>query len=469
MIGLSALALTATGCKDWLDINENPNYVAEVSESALLPTGIMLTAARVGYEYELVGYFWAQFAVQDKNTNQYLTVMQCNLNNQSSWFYQPWRQAYYAILPALKEIIENCEGDDTKLNYVLMAKTMTAYNYLLLNSAFDGVPMSEALQGEENLMPNYDSGEDVYTQVCELLEEVLAMDPDVAAAAEAVNPASANDMLFGGDTDNWFKFANTLYLKMLIRDFDTNKSKIQSLLANSNGFGFLDTEDAAFDHFSDAADKSNPLYESDRRQLNTTLNMMCCSDILNVLSSNDPRLSEYYEDYFGVGEITGSPYGTQSNYDAWRVKLAATDPVYFASIAEAYFLQAEAYARLNDAANAQACYEAGITASFNRWGLGASAAEFIAGDYAFQSGSVEEMVEQIINQKWASAVRTQTWDAWFDLNRTGYPKRGEVLTDYSGVLSSGYPVRFMYPYVSTDYNSNAPAVKEMNEKMWWHK
>lgn len=467
-IGLSVLALTATSCKDWLDINDNPNYVAEVSESSLLPTGITLTAARVGYEYELLGYFWAHFAVQCQNNNQYNTIMENQLTNSSSYFGQPWRQAYYAILPTLNDVLSKCEGDEGKLNYVLMAKTMIAFNYHMLASCFEQIPISQALQGEANLTPEYDSAADVQKQIVDLLAEIVAMDPEKAADAEAVNPTTSADMLFGGDTDNWLKFANTLYLKMLMRDFNANKTAIQSVLQSP--LGLLDKADAAFAHFSDSADKSNPLYESDRRQLNTNANMGACSDILKVLSANDPRLTEYFDNPSSLGpEAMGVPYGTKANsYANWRVKLGATDPVCFASIAEAEFLQAEAYARLNDAAKARQHYEAGIAASFARWGHADKAAAFIAGDYAFRSGTAEEMVEQIICQKWAASVRVQTWNAWWDINRTGYPAFNKVLTAYFGT-ANGHPVRFMYSTYSSDYNPNTPAVKQLDEKMWWHK
>ena len=468
MACLSLLTLAvSTGCGEWLDINDNPNYVSEVSESSLLPTGIMLTAARVGYEYTLVGYFWAHYAVQCDNNNQYNDLQDNNLTNQSSYFYNPWRQAYYAILPTLKDVVNKCEGDETKLNYTMMAKTMTAFNYHMLASSYERAVVSEALQGEANLTPNYDSAEDTYKSVLAMLAEVVAMDVDAVWEAEDTNPTGPNDMLFEGDIDNWFKFANTLYLKMLMRDFDTNKSTIQSVLASE--LGFLDDADAAFDHFADAADKSNPLYESDRRQLNTNANMGACSDIQNVLSADDPRLLEYYDN---PNNLPLTSMGVAYNVDAkstenWRVKLAATDPVFFSSVAEAEFLQAEAYARLGDAAQAQAHYEEGIYASFDRWGLDGT--EFVEGDYAFKAGDTESMVEQIINQKWAAACRTQTWDAWWDINRTGYPQFGKVLTAYSGTLEEGYPRRFLFTYLSSDYNPNAPAVVGLNVKQWWHK
>lgn len=291
------------------------------------------------------------------------------------------------------------------------------------------------------------------------------MDPDDVAADELLNVSASSDMVFGGDTDAWFQFVNTLYLKILMRDFNANKAEIQTLLAEDN---FL-AEDAAFDNFLDQADKSNPLYESDRRQLNTTNNIRCCSDILNVLSATDPRLKYFYDNNPG-GVVAGSPYGTTGDPSATsRLALYATEPVYFGTVDEAEFLKAEAYARLNDATNAQASYEAGLAAAFDRVGLGAAADTFIEGAYAFVPGTAEAMVEQIINQKWASNVHGMPIESWFDLNRTGYPTRGTTITDDHGVLTSGYPQRFLYSKTSADYNPNSPEPEALNVKMWWHK
>jgi hypothetical protein len=93
----------------------------------------------------------------------------------------------------------------------------------------------------------------------------------------------------------------------------------------------------------------------------------------------------------------------------------------------------------------------------------------LAGPYAFKSGSAESMVEQIINHKWASNVRCMPTESWFDLNRTGYPTRGKTITDYHGVLDSGYPQRFLYSKTSATYNVNSPEPVALNVKMWWHK
>lgn len=459
---LAVATVLTTSCKDWLDINTNPNYVADAEASMLLPTVQLYTADKVGYDISLYGSFWSQYVVQCNSTNQYYTIMTNDVTNSS--FTSVWSYFYASTLPRIKEIISKAEAKGGSSNYVLEAKSMLIYNLYLLTSLYDKVAYTEGYLTESQT-PHFDSGENMQQILINLCKEIRSMDPDEVAADELLNVSASSDMVYGGDTDAWFQFVNTLYLKILLRDFNANKAEIQTLLAEDNFLAY----DAAFDNFLDQADKSNPLYESDRRQLNTTNNIRCCSDVLNVLSATDPRLKYFYDNNPG-GVVAGSPYGTTGDPSATsRLALYATEPVYFSTVDEAEFLKAEAYARLNDAANAQDAYEAGVAAAFARVGYAAAAATFIAGDYAFTPGTVDAMVEQIINQKWASNVHGMPIESWFDLNRTGYPTRGTTITDDHGVLTSGYPQRFLYSKTSADYNPNSPEPEALNVKMWWHK
>jgi len=452
-----------SSCSKWLDINTNPNYVADADVNMLLPTIQLMTADKVGYELTLYGSFWSQYVVQNSTTNQYYTIMTNDVTN--STFTSPWSYFYASTLPRIHEVIEKASAAENSSNYVLEGKSMLVYTLYLLTSLYDKVAYSEGYLVESQT-PHFDSGEDMQSIIIALCEEIRAMDADAVAADEAINLSASADMVFGGNTDAWFQFVNTLYLKVLLRDFNTNKTKITNLLAEDN---FL-SMDAAFDNFQDASDKSNPLYESDRRQLNTNANIRCCSDVLNVLSADDPRLLYFYDMNPG-GVVTGGPYGTAADPTLTsRLALYATEPVYFGTVDEAEFLKAEAYARLDDAASAKTAYEAAVTAAFTRVkATKADAAAFLAGDYAFTATTQEEMLEQILTQKWASNVHGEPWESWFDINRTGYPARGTVLTDVSGVLDEGYPVRFIYSKTSADYNPNSPTPEAVNVKMWWHK
>lgn len=466
ILALGAILVT-TSCNKWLDINTNPNYVAEADMSLLLPTVQLMTADKVGYELTLYGSFWSQYVVQCSNTNQYYTIMTNDVTNSS--FTSPWSYFYASILPRIKEVIEKAEEKGDASNYVLEAKAMLVYSLYLLNSLYGDVAYSEGYLVESQT-PHFDSAESMQAILINLCKEVRAMDAAAVAADEANvagSPSANYDMVFGGDTDAWFQFVNTIYLKVLLRDFTANKSEIETLLAEDN---FL-AADAAFDNFKNEADKSNPLYESDRRQLNTTDNIRCCSDVLNVLAASDPRLDYFYDNHPG-GVVKGGPYGTSADpKETSRLALYATEPVYFGTADEALFLKAEAYARLNNATAAAAAYNAAVEAAFTRVGFTAAQADaLIAASYTFVAGTVDSMVEQIISQKWASNVHGLPWESWFDLNRTGYPTRGTTITDNSGILSTGsYPRRFIYSKTSADYNPNSPTPLSVDTKMWWHK
>jgi hypothetical protein len=172
------------------------------------------------------------------------------------------------------------------------------------------------------------------------------------------------------------------------------------------------------------------------------------------------------------------------------------DAVYLISLPESYFLQAEAVARgwSNGTGDDKALYDLGVIAAFNKWSL--SAAAFIApgGKYEYPAaGLFEQKQEAIIMAKWASMVRSQGIESFFETNRTHYPKPatllnnknwtastfspinadyvawkgGEMMYSLSGTTSD-FPRRLLYPATERQRNSNTPAEKPIVTKVWWN-
>ena len=155
---LAMATVLTTSCDDWLDINTNPNYVADAEVSMLLPTVQLYTAEKVGYDINLYGTFWSQYVVQCNTTNQYYTVMTNDVTN--STFTSVWSYFYASTLPRLKEIISKAEEKGGSTNYVLEAKSMLIYNLYLLTSLYDKVAYTEGYLSETQT-PKFDSGEDM--------------------------------------------------------------------------------------------------------------------------------------------------------------------------------------------------------------------------------------------------------------------------------------------------------------------
>lgn len=511
-LGLFLLAFVLSACTNYLDINSDPNYPASASTPLLLSSGTTWSASILGCDIQLVGAYWAQHYSQNNTSQQYNTIDQYNLSNSSTYFTRYWSSIYTGALPDLKLVISQSEAAGT-WNYWMAAKVMTAFDFNMLVSLFEKIPFTEALQGSDNLTPKFDESKAVDAGIIALLDAAIAKKTDASAQVSM----GSKDMVFAGNITKWVQFAKTLKLKILMRDFTTNQAAIQALLTE----GDLLTSDAKMTNFTDQENKSNPLFENDRRKLNTTTNIRASATLVQFLkANNDPRIAAFAEpttQMFQVGATAAAdkiidvpanqkPYYRgldQGTYGITtfssnvfptsvhsRAVLAATDPVYFMSAAESYFLQAEAWARIGDSGKAKTAYETAVKAAFSRWGYDATTFLAAGGAYAFDATSTDTMLNCILMQKWVSSARTDSWNAFFDICRTGIPALGtQTVTDQSRIavinssyvtgtlvpslgsvlLSGQYPHRFLYPKTSSDYNPNTPTVLPLYQKMWWHK
>ncbi len=512
-LGLSLAAVLFTSCTNYLDINKDPNYPVTASTPLLFASGTAWSASVLGADVQLTGAIWAQQYAQNNTSQQYTTIDQYNLANNSSYFSRYWESAYAGALPDLKRAVSQSEKDKD-WNYWLAAKIMTAFNFNMLVSLYEKIPFTEALKGDENLTPKFDDPKVVDAGIIAILDDAIAKKNDAAGMPTSMG---SKDLVFGGDINKWVKFAKTLKLKILMRDFTTNQVAIQALLSE----GDLLVTDAKMTAFTDAENKSNPLYENDRRKLNTTSNIRVSATLVSFLKNyNDPRIAAFCEPttqyikpgatattdslkdvpaslapyYRGVDQGSYGVQALSSNVFpqscSSRAVLAAVDPVYFASAAESYFLQAEAWARIGNVANAKTAYDTAVKAAFSRWGFNGASFVAAGGAYEFKTTDLNSMLNSILMQKWVSSTRTDSWNAFFDICRTGIPALGtQSVTDLTRIanmnpsyvigtltpslgtvlLAGHFPYRFLLPKTSSDYNPNTPAVIPLDTKMWWHK
>ena len=490
LFALLIAGTSLTSCKDYLDVNDNPNYPVTTTMSALLPSACASTISQLGLYGDLMGDMWLQFTTQGNTTNQYNT------------FNGFFTNAYTNTLPDLKDVIAMAEQEEA-WDYWVIAKVLTAYNYHMLADLYEDIPFTEALDQEKYPYPHYDDGRTVvYPGILSLLQEAIDKCPQ--AAEKSSSYIDTYDMFLEGDINKWRKFAKNLKLKVLVRDFEANKQAIQALLDEND---FLE-DNCAFTKFEDATDKGNPLYEYNIRQLNTKVNIRACHTLVEyLLHYDDPRIANLYE-------VTAASNGEGDNSDIYEglpcgskpqtstialvessaYTQAYDDPVYLMNKAEIFFLEAEAYARLGNASAAKEKYDNGVKAAFDRWesttGMGDA---FVAagGAYAFDATSEETMMKCIMTQKWISYAHANALDGVFDRNRTGIPaissaatvrvsdvalqrdltpgyELGTLVAPGSSVLQpTDFPRRLLIPSRSSQYNPNAPVTKNLEEPMWW--
>ncbi|TCZ66527.1 SusD/RagB family nutrient-binding outer membrane lipoprotein [Flaviaesturariibacter aridisoli] len=470
-----AVFLIGTGCKKTLDINQDPNNPAieQGTPTIVFPAGVMSTAGRVGGDMAILGGIWAQYWTQSATANQYKYIDAYNVK--SADFNGAYNELFSGALNDYQFVIRKAR-EQQNWKYLLMGTVMRAYTYQVLVDLYDRVPYSEAFQGLNNLQPRFEDGYTVYQGLLAELDSALATDYRSGSFSERDQKA---DLLFGGDMEKWTQFANTLRLKMFLRMVNKKPAEAEAGIRAlyTAGANFL-SEDAAVTGFSDAPDKSNPMYEYNVRNLNVQTNLRASRTLLTyLLAKGDPRRPAYYTNSTGINQ---GDYATTSTtaQNAGVVIQDPTEPVRFISGAESYFLQAEALERYFGGSGAQALYDRGVQAAFDQ--VGVSAAGFVGGTYAYPSGgSFDQKLEAIITQKWISFFGSHALEGFFEKNRTGYPRTSAVYSDNpayvpgqfvvsrNAVTNGQLPKRLVYPDVERNRNNNTPAEVPITAPVWW--
>ncbi len=476
ILNIVLLAL-GTGCKKITDYNVDPNNPSSSSATPqlLFPSAVMSTAGQVGGEYAINGGLWSEYFTQSAFASQYRTIDAYSMvSSDNNTCYQEMYRSALSDYKKAQDLSETAQD----WRFYLMSTIMKAYTFQVLVDLYDMIPYSEALSGSANLQPKFDDGYTVYEGLLAEINTALSKD----YKSNPLNATDAkSDLVFGGDMDAWERFANTLKLKIYLRMVNAKPQEAQQGIealysANSN---FLESG-AGITSFQDKPNYSNPFFEQNIRRLNTPDNLRASKTFVSWLQAhNDPRIVNY----FGSTNPSTINQGDYSNPDPALGSAAvfvqnATDPVWFISEAESYFMQAEARERYFAGAGAKELYDKAVTTAFAQLGLAPGA--LLAGDYAYPvAGSFDAKLEAIIVQKWASFPGTHDLEGFFERSRTGYPKTspvystdpsyipGQIVYSKNGVTGGLFPKRMLFPNIERSRNINTPAEVPITQKVWW--
>ncbi len=477
---LMILGLTGTACDDFFDINTDPNNAPVSTVELTLPAGLASISYVMSNQFQILGSFWAQHWTQGPAANQYSAIDDYNINEAS--FNGAYIELYSGALNDLNYVSKTAEASGD-WNYFLIAELSKAYTYQLLVDMYDKVPYFDALQGNVNLTPKFDEGQAIYDDLIVKIDNALSKDRTLSS----VRAVGEEDLIFGGDMDQWVKFANTLKLKIYLRQVESREAVaeagIQALL--TSGAEFLDSEDAEMTAFVDVQNFRNPFYET---QIATTgrgyVDVVVSNTLLLYLKDeldgtdtfDDPRIPALFNtpasggsEYIGLlqGDYNTTAFGGADEMS--QPDIGPTHPAVLMSVAESKFLQAEAVERLDG--DGKNLYEEGIEASFDKLGVtGASALYAPGAEYEYTPGDEEAAIEQIITQKWVAMANFQGLEAHLDHRRTGYPNF--FTFPENNVTGDVFPKRLPYP--STELNNNrnqlnaAGGQKQVVSRVWWN-
>lgn len=481
------LSLGAASCRKFFDVNTNPNVAQTATLQTLLPAAQLYLGTAVGADLQIPAGIWAQYWTQAPIANPAYAALDQYAPGPDA-FGTSWKNLYASAENFYQ--VYNYADSQNKTQYRAISLLMRAYTFQILTDGWGDVPFTEALMGQPNngyvVNPKYDSQIVVYRGILAYIDSANALiDP-----LDGVRPGS-DDLIYGGDMTKWKKFSNTLKLKVLMRLADKNplwvKAKLDTLYSTSPQFIGMG-DDAKIGYGSAGR---NPLYtELSSKNMGGTQQLAASKTALDSLrSNNDPRSWLFYKGTVGVKQgayNVSQPlgaYGIPSAYVGGDVMSAASAnaPVNLLTSAESYFLQSEAVARgwVSAGATDEALFQNGIRSSFSYYASqlgqvypsGTAYSDYISfGGYwtVFPNGgTLEEKIRFIITQKWFAMCGNQSFEAWTEWRRTGYPDF--FVQPLNSVLGTEFPQRLLYPVSESTSNGSFPAggVVPVTTKVWW--
>jgi hypothetical protein len=406
-----------------------------------------------------------------------------------------WAGGYNTLFDLHK--VEQKSAEEGKPLYTGIAMIMKAHLFQNLVDIYGNIPYSEAFQPTEFPAPAYDDAATIYADLQVKLDEAIAV---LKTVTEVTTRDKQVDIVYGGDTQLWIKLANTIKLRLLIRQSEVNANptaEVAKIKAEGGVLQSGQTADANPGYVNDNG-KQSPFYGTygllvSGQDANTFFR---ANDyIINVFkTTDDPRIGYFFAEARNptnannpyVGTVYGSDPnaafgGDQTSNIGPGLVRSATQSQWIVTSVESMFLQAEAVARGWDVggpyADAQSAYEAAVTESFKWLGVTnaeTAAAEFMTGPTAVWTNAgatVDEQVRFIVRQKYVALVGINPLEAWNDYRRLGVPD-DVPLSVNTARGNRTIPVRLLYP--SAEFAVNAASVQAQGDvtpqsKLFWDK
>jgi len=492
------VVLFMTSCeKDFDELNTNPIRLTSVDPTFQLNQAIISSAPGYGnltYETTIVRQMITPFQGVGTGAN-------LNQDNRSAT-EAIWNTGYRTIVKNLVDGLAGVDPERTNLKSIL--EIWSAHAFMVLTDTYGDVPFSESglayLEGVS--FPVYDSQESIYSALISRLMSATA------ALSESTGGSIGQDILYGGDVQQWKRLGNSLLLRAGMRLSKVNPSLAMSTVSAAVSGGLMQSNDdnAVVRHTADFRNGvgtnlnggQSPFYYLDREFVNF------------MKENNDPRLAAIGVRY--VGALSGGDQvesradrtfeaqvgmpqgflntqlqpiaeedGLASFYDYSqldRTRLGNPEaPSFLVTYSQTQLLLAEAIVRGWASGDAQEEYAKGIRANLEQFSEWPGVSDFSAEEIdAYVAGVTLESgkeIEQINTQYWVSAFLNGP-ETWANFRRSGFPVVAPNPFPGNDLENEDFIRRLTYPdgektvngpNLSTAIARQGPDV--LSTRVWW--
>lgn len=489
---LVIMLFTVNGCSDWLDVNHDPNALEEIPDAKVLLPAAELGVANnlMGWDFGFAGAYWVEYWTQAYTASQFKTLCE--------YLPQDFNTTYQSLMREpmtdLKRIITMTANDENR-GYYFVAEALSIFTWQIITDVWGDMPYFEALRADEGILhPVQDSGEDIYADLMTRIDALLETD----LSGSYIDASS--DFIFEGDLDQWYRFANSLKLKLMIRLSETPQFNNAAVLSFINGADLLTTSAKIPGTIwaDDQEGKRHPMREFEAGGANYfSTNVIASKNFIDYLNLNDdPRLATLFSGtrgaFFGdfdSKEDTDNNGTTDDKETYAKVRFPGNMDIMLMSEWEVNFYLAEVFARATQDIKAKDYYEKGVRASLLQHGITEEDIINASGYAAWQGGSTDTKLYQIAMQRWVAHANYQHIESFLERNRTKYPRVNEIdieadrnaaFTNFPAgdltisvkgraLLNGNLPASPLYPDSYVFRNANAPAQKaNVGTKVWWN-
>lgn len=471
------IASGVSSCSEsYLDVNESPNDpTADNLNPALTLAGALSRPPITFFNngIQLGGLLTNQWG-GDINAFAVPFTDEFRLVVTTSFYNNIWDNTYLRLNTTQFILDYDEEGFE---NHQAIARINKAFYFQYLVDLYGDIPYSEALEQGTDITPAYDDAKTIYRDLIVQLDMALAQLHDNTSNAA---PVGAEDIAFQGDLSQWIKVANTIKLRILLRqaeladkDGETQSYLTEQFAALENNF--LTDNFVLNPGYANTVNQQNPVYSffgfdssGNKSQAQRVVvashyfaEFLKGTQTENGISTGvlDPRVNQLFEpvngEVLGVvqGDINDNTPKNLSHIGTGLIKSSSQD-LYLITAAESYFLQSEAAFRNYIGGDAKSLFQEGIRKSFAN--LNTPGAD----DYITSSNNVNligwdgspNKIEAIITQKWIALNGINGVEAFIEYNRTGFPD-----IPLSLVAEKDHkPYRLLYP--ASEYTANSANV-----------
>src|SRR5215831_2223488 len=354
IIPLVVCMIAAASCKkDYLNVNTDPNRVTEdnITPELIFPQALASAAARQSsnnfrFIDNWIGY-WStsgSFAIDQTETTYNIDFP----------FGDALWQNHYNVLFDLFQVKKKAmaEGDTVLAGAAMI---ISAKMFQELVDIYGDIPYSQAFQNDKYTQPAYDKAQDVYAALNKRLDTAVSY---MQMTQRSTFPSI--DIATHGDQEKWIKLANTLKLRLAIRQSQVpgfNPSADMAKIESSGGVLQAGETFSINPGYANETNKQSPFYANyGLTPTGADANNLSRANLyfVNLLNSTaDPRINRYFKAPSAGGSVTGTQYGlaagnpdgAHSSNMGIGLANSATQNAWIMTSVESLFLEAEADAR----------------------------------------------------------------------------------------------------------------------------